>query len=102
MTIRTRTKILFAAASAMSRPVWLFLAVEALVAAGAVVVVGVLARRAYAAIDLSELPPWRALVGCLVLGGVAHVVRAARPVDVLRRWHGVVVRRIDERWADDR
>ncbi len=102
MTMVRRTRILLTAVSAMSRPVWLFVIGQATVLAAMVAAGGFLARRLAGAVALDELPPWRALVGCLVLGAAAHAVWAARPVETLRRWHGIAVRRIDERWGDDR
>jgi hypothetical protein len=50
-------------------------------------------------IDLDNLPPWHALVACPVVGAAAVAVRAWRPDQALRRWHGVALRRIDERWG---
>jgi hypothetical protein len=102
MTIMTRTKVLSDAASATSRPVWLFVAAEGIVAAAIVAAGCVVARGAAGALVLDELPPWRALGGSLLLGAAGHVIRAARLLDALRRWHGVAVRRIDEHWGDDR
>jgi hypothetical protein len=86
----------------MSRPVWLFVIGEAAVLAVVVAACALLAHRVVGAVALDELPPWRALAGCLALGAAAHTVRAARPIETLRRWHGIAQRRIDERWADDR
>jgi hypothetical protein len=102
MTIVTRTKALFDVVSATSRPVWLFVAVEGIVAAVVIAAGCVVACGVARALVLDELPPWGALGGCLLLGAAGHLIAAARLVDVLRRWHGVAVRRIDERWGDDR
>jgi hypothetical protein len=98
----TRTKALWNVLSTTSRPVWLFVLGEAAVLLVVVAVGGLLARRFAGVVALDVLPPWRALVGCVVLGAAAHAVRTARPIETLRQWHGIAVRRIDERWADDR
>jgi hypothetical protein len=102
MTIVTRTKVLFDVLSATSRPVWLFVAAEGIVAAAVIAAGCVVARGVAGVLVLDELPRWRALGGSLLLGAAGHLIAAARPVDALRRWHGVAVRRIDERWGDDR
>jgi hypothetical protein len=103
VSIGTRAKALIAAASATSRPVWAFLAVETIAAVAAVVFVcSTVAAVLAGAADFDQLPPWRALA-VVPLGGVAaYLLRALRPLDVARRWHGVAVRRIDERWGDER
>jgi hypothetical protein len=90
------------AAAATSRPVWLFLIVEVIVG-GLVLALGCLAGRSVVrVVALDELPPWPALGWFALLGASAYVLRAVGLVAVLRRWHGIAVRRIDERWAADR
>jgi hypothetical protein len=102
MTITARTKSLYATAAAASRPVWIFIACETLLALVVLVVSWALALRLTGTVALDQLPPWQALGGWFLLGATAHAVRAARPIEALRRWHGVAERRIDERWGDDR
>jgi hypothetical protein len=101
MSIPTRTKALIAAASATSRPIWAFVAVETIAGVVGAVFVCTAARKLGGAVALDELPPWRALALFLLGGAAAHVMRALRPVEALRRWHGVAVRRIDERWGNE-
>ena len=102
MRINTRAKALFDAASVTSRPVWIFLAVEAVailsLAAVAVLLVAGIAQQ----VALDRLPPWRAMAVLPFASAAAELVRAAHPFVAARRWHGVLVRRIDERWGDDR
>jgi hypothetical protein len=102
MTIVDRTKVLFAAAAETSRPVRVFLVVEATAALGVALVLGKVAAGVAGSIAVDDLPPWRVLAVVPALGAAAELVRATQPVAVLRRWHGVLVRRIDERWADER
>jgi hypothetical protein len=102
MTITARIKATITAAKLTSRPVWAFLAAETIaaitVAVALVLVVGWMAE----SVALDELPPWRALAVFPVVGVAAQLARAAGAGEALRRWHGVAVRRIDERWGDER
>jgi hypothetical protein len=50
-------------------------------------------------VDLAELPPWWLLVAGPVVGAATAALRAWRPDEALRRWHGVALRRIDERFG---
>jgi hypothetical protein len=102
MTIIDRTKVLFAVASETSRPVRVFLAVEGTAALGLALLLGKLAADVVGSVALDGLPPWRLLAMLPALGAAAELVRASRPISVLRRWQGVLLRRIDERWADER
>jgi hypothetical protein len=102
MSITTRAKALIAAATTTSRPVWAFLAAEAIAVTGVAVVVCGTGAALAGAVALDQLPPWRALLVFPAVGAAAHLLRAAEAVQALRRWHGVAVRRIDERWGDDR
>jgi hypothetical protein len=77
-----------------------FVVIEAVVLAAAGVVFSRSLAQVVAAVSFGGLPPWRALVGVPFVGAGAYALRALKPVDVVRRWHGVVVRRIDERWAE--
>ena len=100
--ITRRLNGLYAAASRTSRPVWAFLILETLIAGALVVAGGGILVRLVQATNLGELPPWRALAWCPFVGVAGHVTCAMRPIEVARRWQGVAVRRIDERWAADR
>jgi hypothetical protein len=89
-------------AASTSRPVWIFVTVET-VAGGLLLVLALIAvARTVASIDVGHLPPWRGLAVFPLVGLAAQGLRALRPGAVARRWHGVIVRRIDERWADER
>jgi len=50
-------------------------------------------------VDLGQAPPWRALVVFPVVGIAAALARAWRADEIVRRWHGVLLRRVDERWG---
>jgi len=102
MTVRSRLASCLTAAASTSGPVWIFVAIEALVGLGLAVGIAHLACRLAESLVLDELPPWRALALAPLAGAASHLVRAAKTVDVLRRWHGVAIRRIDERWAAER
>jgi hypothetical protein len=101
-SIGSRIKATIAAARATSRPVWVFLAVEAVAAVALGLAVGLAAAGTVGGVALDELPPWRALAALPAAGAAGHIVWAARPAEAVRRWHGIAVRRIDERWAADR
>jgi hypothetical protein len=102
MTIGTRIKATIGAAKVTSRPVWTFLIVEAVTGVAVVVALALAARHLAGVLALDELPPWRTLAVLPAAGAAAHTLRAAGPVEALRRWHGVATRRIDERWAAER
>jgi hypothetical protein len=102
MSIRTRTKSLWDAASSASKAVWIFLIIETLVIAGLAGLVAELAADIAQRIAFDRLPPWSALAVLLVASALAQLVQAAHPIVAARRWHGVLVRRIDERWGDER
>jgi hypothetical protein len=91
-----------AAVSATSRPVWVFVAIETGVAGFAMVVGGLMVRKLALAVVLDDLPPWRAMPWFPLAGVAGYVVRALGPIEAVRRWHGIAVRRIDERWAAER
>jgi hypothetical protein len=98
----TRAKAIIVTASAASRPVSLFVVVEVVVA-GLVLVLACRAGWSLAQVVTHDgLPPWPALGWFALLGAFAYVVRAVGLITVVRRWHGIAVRRIDERWAADR
>jgi hypothetical protein len=102
MTITSRTKALLMAASETSRPVRVFLAVEVVAVHAVVLVLGRALAGVLGSVALDGLPPWRLLAVLPALGAAAELLRAAGAVEALRRWQGVAVRRIDERWGDDR
>jgi hypothetical protein len=102
MRIATRTKELLDTASSASKPVWAFLIVEAAMVVGLLTAGVLLTRGIVQNVAFDRLPPWRALGVLPVLGAAAALVRAAHPVMAARRWHGVLVRRIDEHWGDER
>jgi predicted ABC-type sugar transport system permease subunit len=102
MRITTRTKELLDAASSASKPVWALLTVEAAMAVGLITAGVLLTRGVVQNVAFDRLPPWRALGVLPVLGAAAALIRAAHPVIAARRWHGVLVRRIDEHWGDER
>ena len=102
MRISTRSKALLDAATTTSTPVWLFLVVESTAVIGLVTAGVLLAGGIVQSVALDRPPPWRTLAVLPVLGAAAALVRAAHPLMAARRWHGVLVRRIDERWGDER
>jgi hypothetical protein len=102
MTVRSRLASCLTAAASTSGPVWIFVAIEIVIGAGLATGIVYFACHLRDGVVLDELPPWRALALAPLAGAAAHLVRAAKPVDILRRWHGVAVRRIDERWAAER
>lgn len=102
MAITSRIKATIAAAKSTSWPVWAFLAIEALAVVALAGALGLAARAVAGGLSLDELPPWRGLAVLPAAGAAAHTLRAARPEQVLRRWQGIAVRRIDECWAADR
>jgi hypothetical protein len=99
MKLRRITAAL-AAAEATSRPVWVFLVAELVAGLGLALAAGAGLARLAGAVMLEELPPWPLLPLVAAAGAAARVLRAASPIEALRRWHGVIVRRIDERWAE--
>jgi hypothetical protein len=102
MSIHTQTKALSDAAPSTSKPVWIFLVVEAVAILSLAGVVAALAVGIAQHVALDRLPPWRALAVLPFTSAAAEVVRATHPLVAVRRWHGVLVRRIDERWGDER
>jgi hypothetical protein len=90
------------AASSASKAVWIFLIVETVVIASLAGLVGMVAAEFAQRIAFDRLPPWWALAVLLVASAIAQLVQAAHPIVAARRWHGVLVRRIDERWGDER
>jgi hypothetical protein len=102
MRIHTRAKSLLDAASVTSKPVWVFLVVEAGAILGLVAVVVLVAAGIAQQVALDGLPPWRGLAVLPFASAAAELVRATHPFVAARRWHGVLVRRIDERWGDER
>jgi hypothetical protein len=102
VTISSRTKAILAAAVDTSRAVRLLVGVELVVMLGIGLAAADAAASAVGRMAANELPPWRVLAILPIAGAAAELVRAARPLDVLRRWHGVVLRRVDERWGDER
>lgn len=97
-----RITTIITAARTASRAVLAIAIVETL----AVLVASALAARAALGlagmVQLDELPRWRSLTAFPLAGAAAYVLRALRPVEALSRWHGVAIRRIDERWGDER
>jgi hypothetical protein len=102
MSINTRARALLDAASAASRPVWAFLVIEAVVILGLAGVAAVLVTDVARLVAFDRFPPWWVVAGLPLVSAMAQLVRAARPIVAARRWHGVLVRRIDERWGDER
>ena len=102
MRISIRAKGLLDAASTTSKPVWAFLIGEAITVIGIVAAGAVLATGTVDEFPLDRLPPWRALMVLFLVSAGAELVRAAHPLVTARRWHGVLVRRIDERWGEER
>lgn len=102
MTMRTRINSAINAATTTSRPVWLFVVAEALGTLALALAACVAARSLAGSVALDDLPPWRALAAFPAVGAAAGTLRALRLDEVLRRWHGIAVRRIDERWGDER
>jgi hypothetical protein len=85
---------------AASRPVKATVGLELAAGLAAVAVAWQLLRGLVAGlVDLAELPPWWLLVAAPALGAVTAALRAWRPDEALRRWHGVALRRIDERFG---
>jgi hypothetical protein len=101
MIIRTRIKATITAAKLTSRPVWAFLSAETIAALAVAVTLALVVRRVAGSVAFDELPPWRALAVFPPLGAAARLARSAGAGEALRRWHGVAVRRIDERWGDE-
>jgi hypothetical protein len=102
MTMRTRINSTINAANVASRTVWLFVLIEILASVALAVLVCVAAIRLGHSVAFDDLPPWRALATFPAVGAAAGTLRVLRPGEVLRRWHGIAVRRIDERWGDER
>ena len=101
MTISTRTRVLLTTAMETSWAVWAFLATEAIVLLGLALTAVALAFGLAETSSIDTLPPWRALTVLPAVGAAAELVRATRPIVALRRWHGVLVRRTDERWGNE-
>jgi hypothetical protein len=101
MTMSTRTKVLLTTARETSWAVRAFLATEAIVILGLALAAVTLVAGIVKAVAIDGLPPWRALIVLPAVGAAAELVRATRPVAALRRWHGVLIRRIDERWGNE-
>jgi len=78
------------------------MAVETVVASAALGAGCALVRNLALAVALDELPPWRALGWFPLAGAAGYMLRAVGPIEAVRRWHGIAVRRIDERWAAER
>lgn len=102
MTIHIRTKSLIGTAQTPSRPVWAFVISETIIAMALAVFVFISAHDLAGAVDVTSLPPWRTLAVFPLAGVGAQLSRAMHPGEALRRWHGVVVRRVDQRWGDER
>jgi hypothetical protein len=102
MNIHTRARTLLDAASAASRPVWAFLIIEAAVILGLGGFAAVLGTDLARLVAFDGLPPWWVVAVLPMVSAMAQLVRATRPIVAARRWHGVLLRRIDERWGDER
>ena len=101
MTITARAKAVMTAAQS-SKAVCVFVAVEAIAAIVLVAACSTIGRDVAGALDLTSLPPWRGLAIFPALGIAIQAARALDAAEALRRWHGVAIRRIDERWGDER
>lgn len=96
----TMVRHLFRRIRAASGPVKACITAELLTATLAAAVVGGWAWEWLdGLVALDDLPPWRLLAVFPVVGGAAAVLRARRPDETLRRWHGIALRRLDERFA---
>jgi hypothetical protein len=102
MAIAPRIKATITTARATSRPVWVFVVAEAVIGLGVAVALGLAARGITGDLALDDLPPLRALAVLPAAGAAARTLWALGPRRVLRHWHGVAVRRIDQRWAAER
>lgn len=101
MTITARAKAAMATAQSSSKAVCVFVAVEVIAAIVLVAAISTVAGNVAGALDLTDLPPWRGLAVFLALGITIQAARALNAPEALRRWHGVAIRRIDERWGDE-
>ena len=102
MAITARAKAVMTAAQASSKAVCVFVASEVIAVILLVAAVSTVAGNLAGALDLTDLPPWRGLAIFPALGIAIQAARALNAAEALRRWHGVAIRRIDERWGDER
>jgi hypothetical protein len=86
---------------AYAAPVRALLAIEAVIAAVATHAALTWVWRTATSFDPAPAgpPPWPALLAAPVLGAAGHLLRRFRPLAAARRWHGVALRRLDERWS---
>lgn len=100
--VGARARTLATGAKAASRPVWLFVAAEVVVVGALLGLAAIWAVRLVSTMDPIAGAPWQALVVFPLLGAGGRALRLWRPGVTMHRWHGVLVRRIDRRWAGQR
>lgn len=99
-TLHKRARDTWRELRALATPVQAILAAEALAALTAAGAAGLWAHATVVGFDPSAgTPPWRALPAVVALGAAAHLARQQRPIGAARRWHGVLIRRLDARWS---
>ena len=101
MTVPAAVKTFVSAVRAASRPVWVFLAVETAIVAAVSTLVALRVHGLTAAVDLHRFPPWPTLAVFAPLCFAVRTRRLAHVGQAARHWHGVLVRRVDQRWAAD-
>lgn len=101
MTAPAAVKTFVSAVRATSRPVWVFLAVETTIVAALLTVATLWVHGLTTAVDLHRFPPWLTLAVFAPLGAAARTLHLAHVGQAAARWHGVLVRRVDQRWAAD-
>lgn len=89
------------AARNASRPVWVTVVAEALVVLAGLGLAGWWAYQLAAGIDTSTPPPYEALALFPMIGAVARLARLSHVGRALHRWHGHLLRVIDQRFARD-
>ena len=88
-------------ARAASRPVWVTVVAETLAVLALLGLAGLWAYQLTASIDTTTPPPYQALALFPLIGGVARLARFSHVGRALHRWHGHLLRRIDQCFAHD-
>ena len=88
-------------AARASRPVWVTVAAEALIVLAGLGLAGLWTARLATGIDTTSPPPYEALALFPIVGAVARLARLSHAGRALHRWHGHLLRAVDQRFARD-